>query len=125
MNDKGKQKSRAERKAYGKLSRAQRANDALYDRIFRQQEQYGAWLCSLPPEEVLDNVYEYLVREDILILTGRRSLPCEQARALLRLPDPAGAIFSEYAKQETDRMENVTKAIRRCAEREMHKRRAD
>ncbi len=128
MNDKRKSRERRTNcvrwqkgKVYREISRAQRVNEALYDKIFKQQERYSEWLCSLASSEVLDNVYEYLVREDILMLLGRCDLPYEQARALLDLTDPMDAIFGEYAKHETDRIEDIKKAIQRCAEREMRK----
>lgn len=120
-----RRKDSTERKAYRRFCRTQRVNDALYEKMFGQQEQYCGWLCSLPPPEILDNVYEYLVREDILLLLAGRNLAYAQAKALLKLPDPMAAIFDEYAKQGTTRMDSIKKAIQRCADKETGKGCAD
>ena len=40
-------------------------NTALYQKMFAEQETYREWLLSQPSAEILNNTYEYTVREDI------------------------------------------------------------
>lgn len=61
-------------------------NTALYEKMFAEQESYRAWLLSQTPEEILNNTYEYTVREDILMSLEYHDLPDGQARALLKSP---------------------------------------
>ena len=42
-------------------------NTALYQKMFAEQEQYRSWLMTLPPQEILQHGYEYIIREDILL----------------------------------------------------------
>lgn len=42
-------------------------NTELYQKIFEEQKKYREWLLSQPSEEIINHVYEYTIREDILL----------------------------------------------------------
>ena len=42
-------------------------NTALYEKMATEQEKYRDWLKSQPSEEILHHIYEYTVREDIVM----------------------------------------------------------
>lgn len=86
---------------------AQRANQALYEKMRAAQDAYRAWLLEQPPEEILNHAYEYVVREDILLLMEYRDLSYSRAKALLQTPDPLSGIFKDFQKIETGYMETI------------------
>ena len=86
-------------------------NTALYQKVFAEQEQYRAWLMNLPPGEILDHCYEYVVREDIVLSLEEHDLSDKQCKALLKSPCPLADVFKEFEKQETCLMENIRNAI--------------
>ena len=57
-------------------------NDALYDKMDKEQQEYRAWLTAQPPDEILDHAAEFTIREDILVEMEVVELPAEQAAAL-------------------------------------------
>lgn len=61
-------------------------NDALYDKMDKEQQEYRAWLTAQPPDEILDHAAEFTIREDILVEMEVVELPTEQAAAWLRPP---------------------------------------
>lgn len=73
-------------------------NTALYQKVFAEQEQYRAWLMNLPPGEILDHCYEYVVREDIVLSLEEHDLSDKQCKALLKSPLPVGGCFQGTRK---------------------------
>ena len=63
-------------------------NDALFAKMFAEQQDYRAWLITLPPDEILDHAAEFVVREDILVELEAFDLPADQAAALLASAQP-------------------------------------
>ena len=62
-------------------------DEQLYEKVRREQEAFRDELLALPPKEILDKAWEYLVREDILLAMEYNELDDVQAQALLELPD--------------------------------------
>ena len=58
-------------------------NGALFAQMCAEQQDYRAWLMTLPPDEILDHAAEFAVREDILVELEAFDLPADQAAALL------------------------------------------
>mgnify|MGYP000849548322 FL=1 len=86
-------------------------NTALYEKMFAEQDDFRKKLLTQAPEEILKQVYEYTVREDILMSLESNDLTDEQASALLKSPSPLGDIFSEFESRETGYMETVLDCI--------------
>lgn len=62
-------------------------NEKLYDKLDQEQAKYMRAFLLRPPQEMLDNAWEYAIRLDILEVLESHKLDCEQAEALLKLPD--------------------------------------
>jgi len=89
----------------------QQLNNALFEKMFEEQEKYRGWLLSQPPEEILNHTYEYTVREDILMSMENNDLTDAQASALMKSPSPLGDVFSEFENRETGYMDIVLNCI--------------
>ena len=91
-------------------------NTRLYEKMFAEQEQFRDWLLSQPPAEILNHVYEYTVREDILMSLEYNDLEDSQARALLKSGKPLKRIFERWEDKETSHMENIWDTVQEQAE---------
>lgn len=91
-------------------------NDALYDKMAGEQQEYRAWLSALPPNQILDHAAEFTVREDILVEMEVLELPAEQAAVLLASPTPLADVYREWGKVETHHMEDIRDVIENFTE---------
>ena len=91
-------------------------NDALFAKMFAEQQDYRAWLITLPPDEILDHAAEFVVREDILVELEAFDLPADQAAALLVSPTSLADIYREWGKVDTHYMEDIRDVIENLAE---------
>ena len=92
-------------------------NDALYDKMDKEQQEYRAWLTAQPPDEILDHAAEFTIREDILVEMEVVELPTEQAAALLASPTPLADLYREWSSVETHHMEDIRDVIEDCTEK--------
>lgn len=86
-------------------------NTRLYQKMFAEQKKYRDWLLTLTPKEVLEHGYEYIMREDILLLLEYHDLPDAQAKALLKSPSPLADVFKDWEKKETGHMEDIWQTV--------------
>lgn len=86
-------------------------NTALYQKLYAEQEQYRERLKSLPPGDILDHSYEYVIREDIVLALEYHNLSSKQCRALLKSPSPLADIFKAFEKRETNHMDTIRDTI--------------
>ena len=91
-------------------------NDALFAQMFAEQQDYRAWLMTLPPDEILDHAAEVVVREDILVELEAFDLPADQVAALLASPTSLADIYREWGKVDTHYMEDIRDVIENLAE---------
>lgn len=91
-------------------------NDALFAQMFAEQQDYRAWLMTLPPDEILDHAAEFVVREDILVELEAFDLPADQAAALLASPTSLADIYREWGKVDTHYMEDIRDVIENLVE---------
>lgn len=94
---------------------AEKLNQALYDKMSAEQEEYRSWLLEQKPEEILNHAYEYSVRADILVEMEVLDLPAEQAAALLASPTPMADVYRQWGKVETHHMEDIRDVIEELA----------
>lgn len=92
-------------------------NDALYEKMAGEQQEYRARLTALPPDEILDHAAEFTIREDILVEMEALELPPEQAAALLASPTPLADLYREWSSVETHHMEDIRDVIEDCTEK--------
>lgn len=82
-------------------------NTALYHKMFAEQERYKAYLLTVSPHEVLQQAYEYVCWEDILLSLEYNDLTDAQAKALLKSDTPLADVFAKWESWETDRMSQI------------------
>lgn len=102
---------------------AEQLNKALYEKMSAEQERYRHNLLGQAPEEILNHVFEYSVREDILMEVSALALPAQQAAALLTSPCPLADIYKDFRDTETNQMEVVADCIKGRAEKLLEKQR--
>lgn len=84
----------------------------VYEKMQAEQEQFKSWLVKQSPEEILNNAYQYAVKEDILFSFDVLELEDGQAAALLSSPSPLEDVYKEFTKRETGYMD----ILRDCVE---------
>lgn len=102
---------------------AEQLNKALYEKMSAEQERYRHNLLGQTPEEILNHVFEYSAREDILMEISALALPAQQAAALLTSPCPLADIYKDFRDTETNQMEVVADCIKGRAESLLEKQR--
>ena len=94
----------------------EKLNQALYDKMAAEQEQFKHGLLGMTAEEALNHAYEYVMREDILMSLEVQDLPAPQAAALLESPCPLADIYKDFRDMETGHMDNIRECIEGRAE---------
>ena len=94
----------------------EKLNQALYDKMAAEQEQFKHGLLGMTAEEALNHAYEYVMREDILMSMEVLNLPAPQAEALLESPCPLADIYKDFRDMETGHMDNIRECIEGRAE---------
>ena len=94
----------------------EKLNQALYDKMAAEQEQFKHGLLGMTAEEALNHAYEYAMREDILMSLEVQDLPAPQAAALLESPCPLADIYKDFRDMETGHMDNIRECIEGRAE---------
>ena len=89
---------------------------ALHRKMTEEQEKYRNWLMRQSPEKILRHAYMYAVREDILLSLEYWDLSEDQARALLSLKNPLSTIYKTFESTESEHMEEIHRAVERCAD---------
>ena len=82
-------------------------DEQLYEKLCQEQAAFRDELLSLPPKEILDKAWEYLVREDILVAMEYNELDDEQAQALLELPDSMSDLCGVVTEKDSRQQETI------------------
>lgn len=80
-------------------------NTQLYQKMYAEQEQYKAYLLTLPPTEILDHASEYICRENILMAMENNDLNNARAKALLKSASPLADIYNKYTSWDHSRQQ--------------------
>ena len=80
-------------------------NTQLYQKMYAEQEQYKAYLLTLPPAEILHHASEYICRENILIAMENNDLNNARAKALLKSATPLADVYNKYVSWEHGRQQ--------------------
>ena len=75
-------------------------NERLYQKMQEEQDEYRAWLLTLPAQEILVHAYDYATRANILITLEYNDLPEEQAAALLQSKQPLKERFEMWRERD-------------------------
>ena len=83
----------------------------LYEKAFKEQEKFIADLKKLPPEEIIEKAYEYIMREDILMTFEDDYLSPKQVKALLKLEYPLSSCYSRWLDNDYSYMEMLQDTV--------------
>ena len=95
-------------------------NTALYEKMYEEQKRFIEELKNSTPEIVIENAYELVIREDILLHLEENDLEPHQCRALLKEKEPLSKLFLAWEKHEGDHMNEIRDCIESKAN-ELHK----
>ena len=82
-------------------------DEQLYEKLCQEQAALRDKLLSLPPKEILDNAWKYLVRENILLTMEYNELNDVQAQALLDLPDTMSDLCGVATEKDSRQQETI------------------
>lgn len=86
-------------------------NTQLYQKMFVEQEQFHNELLGMSPQDILDNAYKYVIREDLLISMEFNDLTEKQCKALLMSETPLADLFTSWDNHEDNHMDEVWDVI--------------
>ena len=89
---------------------AEKLNQALYEKMAAEQEQYRLVLLGQTPEEVLNHAAEYAIREDILMEMEELDLSPKEAAALLESSTPLADVYEDFRNRD-GHMDRVRECI--------------
>ena len=98
-------------------------NVMLHRKMTEEQEKYRSWLMRQNPDRILKHAYMYAMREDILLSLEYWDLSEAQAKVLLDCKNPLAAIYKTYENTESEHMEEIHRAVERCADDLLEKQR--
>ena len=91
-------------------------NKALYDKMSAEMDAYRNRLMTRPPEKILENAYEYALKEDILLWLENNDLDDDQARALLNIENPLYKAYDAFENLRTGHMDFIQMSFENVAE---------
>ena len=86
-------------------------NTALYEKMYAEQQEFVESLKNSTPEIIIQNAYELVIREDILLSLEENDLDAKQCKALLREKHPLNKLFLAWEKHEGDHMNEIRNCI--------------
>ena len=104
-----------EEKNFDKMSKEE-LNTALCEKLSAEQDNYRNWLESQTAAEALQHAYEYIIREDILIVLSDNDLSQTQVKALLQNSCTLEDIYMDWEKKETDYMQDIRDTVEERAD---------
>ena len=92
---------------------------ALQEKMTAEQERYKGELLKMPPEKILENAYQYAVREDIVYSLESHALSDEQLSALLKLDRPLESVYQTFIHNDYDTMSPIRDSVEDRADEEL------
>ena len=92
---------------------------ALQEKMTAEQESYKSELLKLPPEKILENAYQYAVREDIVYSLESHALSDAQLSALLKLDRPLESVWQTFLHNDYDTMSPIRDSMENRADEEL------
>ena len=83
-------------------------NTQLYQKMYAEQEQYKAYLLTLPPAQILNHAGEYTYRENILMMRESNNLNNARAQALLKSSTTLADVYKKWAGWELNSQQKKT-----------------
>ena len=91
-------------------------NTRLYQKLFEEQAQFRSKLLGMKPQEILDNAYEYVIREDMLLSLEYNDLSEKQCKTIMKSKMPLAKMFAKWENYEGDHMEEILSVIKAYAD---------
>ena len=98
------------------MKTTEQLNEELYDRMSAEQEAFRKKLLEMPPNDILQNAYELIIREDILLAVEENELSAQQARILLKSKTPLSDVYKSWEDHEGHHMEEIADVIEEHAD---------
>ena len=92
-------------------------NTLLYHKLLKEQELFKEKLRNSSAREVMENAYELVIREDILLHLEENDLSGAQARALLKSEHPLSDLFNAWENRESKHMEEIGETVEEHADK--------
>ena len=92
-------------------------NTLLYHKLLKEQELFKEKLRNSSAREVMENAYELVIREDILLHLEENDLSGAQARALLKSEHPLSDLFNDWENRESKHMEEIGETVEAHADK--------
>lgn len=89
----------------------EKLNYELYKKLDKELREYIEHLKKSTPEFVIENAYELVIREDIVMSLEMNDLNKEQCRALLREKKPLEKLFLAWENHKGDHMNEILNCI--------------
>lgn len=83
----------------------------LFEKMQEEQLVFVEELKTKTPDEILNQAYEYLMREDFLDEMEKIDLPKRQIKALLASETPLADLYSKWTETEDPHMSDIRCAI--------------
>lgn len=92
-------------------------NTAVYEKIFAEHQEFVAQLQRSTPMQVIEQAYELIIREDILLSFEENDLTAAQCRVLLKEKRPLDKLFKAWENSESRHMEDIRDCIEAFADK--------
>ncbi len=99
-------------------------NLKLYEKMKAELSEYRESLLVMPSEQVLQNAYEYVIKEDLVYILMENNLNRKDVDALLKSETPLHDCFIKFELSESNYPQTLLHAIRARA-REMQQQESD
>lgn len=81
--------------------------DAVYERMEKEFGTMHDQLLTSAPQEIIDNAYQIVMKQDILMIMEEHDLPEAQLRVLLELDLPLDSLYQEWLRNDYGHMEQL------------------
>ena len=94
---------------------AENLRQTLWEKAAKEHSAYIEHLKTLSPEEIIEQCYETIMREDIFLTfeyeCSEPKLTDEQVKALLAMKYPIGNCYDEWQKSDVTYMDRIQETI--------------
>lgn len=88
----------------------------LYEKAAAQQQKFVQELRESTPEAIIEQAYELVIREDILIIFESEDLPKKQVKELLKLKEPISECYARWLHNDYSHMDMLKDTIGELAD---------
>lgn len=90
-------------------------NERLYEKMYAEHKAFVKELQNSTTFLVIEQAYELVIREDMLIYLEENGLPANECKALLKEKKPMEKLFEAWQNQESGHMDEIRDCIEHFA----------